>query len=57
MAKQPAGSGPSQRMLRVAEEVRHALSAVFTRGEIHDEALYDTRITVTEVRSSPTSST
>ncbi|RKK02605.1 30S ribosome-binding factor RbfA [Pseudoroseomonas wenyumeiae] len=53
MAKQPAGSGPSQRMLRVAEEVRHALSAVFTRGEIHDEALYDTRITVTEVRSSP----
>jgi ribosome-binding factor A len=53
MAKQPAGSGPSQRMLRVAEEVRHALSAVFARGEIHDEALYDTRITVTEVRASP----
>ncbi len=53
MAKQPAGSGPSQRMLRVAEEVRHALSAVFTRGEIHDEALFDTRITVTEVRASP----
>jgi ribosome-binding factor A len=53
MAKQPAGSGPSQRMLRVAEEVRHALSAVFARGEIHDEDLMDTRVTVTEVRASP----
>ncbi|MBC9209153.1 30S ribosome-binding factor RbfA [Roseomonas aerophila] len=53
MAKQPAGSGPTQRMLRVAEEVRHALSAVFTRGEMRDEDLLDTRVTVTEVRASP----
>jgi ribosome-binding factor A len=53
MAKQAAGSGPTQRMLRVAEEVRHALSAVFTRGEIRDEDLLDTRVTVTEVRASP----
>jgi ribosome-binding factor A len=40
-------------MLRVAEEVRHALSSVFTRGEIRDEDLLDIRITVTEVRASP----
>jgi ribosome-binding factor A len=53
MAKQQAAKGPSQRMLRVAEEVRHALSAIFARGEIRDDDLFDTRITVTEVRASP----
>ena len=29
-------SGPSQRQLRVGEELRHALSEVFARGELHD---------------------
>lgn len=53
MAKKPADTGPSQRMLRVAEEVRHALSAVLARGEIRDAELHDTRITITEVRASP----
>ncbi|MCS6891265.1 MAG: 30S ribosome-binding factor RbfA [Rhodovarius sp.] len=46
-------AGPSQRQLRVAEEVRHALAAVFTRAEFRDPALADQRITVTEVRASP----
>ncbi|WP_159351239.1 30S ribosome-binding factor RbfA [Roseomonas harenae] len=46
-------AAPSQRMLRVAEEVRHALSAVFTRGDLHDPELADARVTVTEVRASP----
>jgi len=46
-------TGPSQRMLRVGELVRHALSALFTRGEIDDEALVGVVVTVPEVRMSP----
>jgi ribosome-binding factor A len=45
--------GPSQRQLRVAEEVRHALSAVFVREEFRDPDLHDLHVTVTEVRASP----
>jgi len=45
-------TGPTQRMLRVGELVRHALSAVFTRGDIEDEALHGAVITVPEVRMS-----
>ena len=44
---------PSQRMLRVAEEVRHALSAVFAREEFRDPELHGVHVTVTEVRASP----
>ena len=51
-SKTPAGA-PSQRQLRVGEEVRHVLSAVFLRGEFRDPVLIGTRITVTEVRASP----
>jgi ribosome-binding factor A len=40
-------------MLRVAEEVRHALSAIFMREEFHEPALVKLHITVTEVRASP----
>lgn len=46
-------TGPSQRMLRVAEEVRHALSAVLARGDFRDPDLAGAHITVTEVRASP----
>ncbi|TPG48137.1 30S ribosome-binding factor RbfA [Roseomonas nepalensis] len=46
-------AAPSQRMLRVAEEVRHALSGVLARGDLRDPELADTRVTVTEVRASP----
>lgn len=45
--------GPSQRMLRVGELVRHALSTLFTRGEIEDELLKGVVITVPEVRMTP----
>jgi ribosome-binding factor A len=45
--------GPSQRQLRVAEEVRHALSAAFTREEFRDPDLQGLQVTVTEVRASP----
>lgn len=44
---------PSQRQLRVGEEIRHALSAILLRGDIRDPDLKDASITVTEVRVSP----
>jgi len=44
---------PTQRQLRVAEEIRHVLAGVFLRGEIRDPALTGILITVTEVRVSP----
>jgi ribosome-binding factor A len=46
-------AGPSQRQLRVAEEIRHVLAGVFTRRELHDPELAEANITVTEVRISP----
>jgi ribosome-binding factor A len=48
-----AAAGPSQRQLRVAEEIRHTLAAVFERGDFRDPELSEVRITVTEVRASP----
>ncbi|GBQ28349.1 ribosome-binding factor A [Gluconacetobacter sacchari DSM 12717] len=48
-----AASGPSQRQLRVGEEVRRVLADLFARTEFRDPDLADARITVTEVRLSP----
>lgn len=48
-----AGKGPSQRQLRVAEEIRHALAQIFERAELRDPVLTERPITVTEVRVSP----
>lgn len=45
--------GPSQRQLRVAEEVRRVLADLFARTEFRDPELLDVRVTVTEVRISP----
>ena len=45
--------GSSQRVLRVGENIRHALSDIFLRGEIRDPALEGVSVTVTEVRCSP----
>jgi len=53
MAKHVGAAAPSQRMLRVAEEIRHALSSVFARGEIRDPVLEPLHLTATEVRASP----
>jgi len=44
---------PSQRRLRVAEELRHALARLLHEGECRDLALDSASITVTEVRMSP----
>ncbi|PBB27223.1 MULTISPECIES: 30S ribosome-binding factor RbfA [unclassified Mesorhizobium] len=49
----PTTSSPSQRMLRVAEQVRHALSETLQRGEIIDPLIENTVVSVSEVRMSP----
>ena len=49
--KTPAG--PSQRQLRVGEEIRHLLAEVFLRTEFRDPALARARLTIAEVRTSP----
>jgi ribosome-binding factor A len=46
-------AAPSQRQLRVAEEIRHVLAGVFGRHEFRDPDLADAAVTVTEVRMSP----
>jgi ribosome-binding factor A len=46
-------AGPTQRQLRVAEEIRHVLAGVFARHEIRDPELAAEDITVTEVRIGP----
>jgi ribosome-binding factor A len=46
-------AGPSQRALRVGELIRHALSEMLTRGDVHDPVLEGHLITVPEVRMSP----
>ncbi|MDZ4841263.1 MAG: 30S ribosome-binding factor RbfA [Hyphomicrobium aestuarii] len=48
-----AAGAPSQRMLRVAEVIRHELSALLSRGDIHDDTLSGAVITIPEVRMSP----
>lgn len=44
---------PTQRQLRVGEEIRHQLSEVFMRGECHVPDIASASITVSEVRISP----
>lgn len=48
-----SSAAPSQRMLRVAELIRHRLAEMLTRGEIHDDVLAGHVVTVPEVRLSP----
>jgi ribosome-binding factor A len=46
--------GPSQRQLRVGEQIRHILAETMARGHFHFESLLDAgKITVSEVRISP----
>lgn len=46
------GKRPSQRQLRVAEEVRHTLVNIIQRGELQDPELVNISVTVSEVRIS-----
>jgi len=53
MARTSEAAGPSQRQLRVGEQVRHALSDVIARGEVRDDVIEGTVISISEVRMSP----
>ena len=44
---------PSQRQLRVGELVRHAVSEMLIRGDVHDGVLEGHLITIPEVRMTP----
>jgi ribosome-binding factor A len=45
--------GPSQRQLRVGEQMRHLIAEILQRGELHDPALEGAGLIVSEVRVSP----
>lgn len=51
--KTTPAKAPSQRMLRIGELIRHKLSELLSRGEIHDDVLSSHVITIPEVRLSP----
>ena len=53
MVQKTSAGAPSQRQLRVGELVRHALSDILARREVHDPDLDGLVITVPEVRMSP----
>ena len=54
MAKPASQAGDaSVRTLRVGEQVRHSLSEILQRGDVHDETLVKHMVSVTEVRMSP----
>ena len=45
--------GRSVRLLRVGEQMRHVLSDILARGDVHDETLASHLVSVTEVRMTP----
>ncbi|MCY0093104.1 30S ribosome-binding factor RbfA [Hoeflea ulvae] len=49
----PSSSAPSQRMLRVGEQVRVAITQVLQRGDVRDPLIESSVISVSEVRMSP----
>ena len=46
-------SAPNQRMLRIAEQVRAAITQVLQRGDVRDPVIEKTLIAISEVRMSP----
>ena len=53
MRRNETAEGRSVRLLRVGEQVRHALSEILMRGDVHDATLASHSVSVTEVRMSP----
>lgn len=53
MRKVETPEGRSVRLLRVGEQVRHILSEILARGDVHDDTLQSHLVSVTEVRMSP----
>lgn len=53
MRQNESPEGRSVRLLRVGEQVRHALSDILIRGDVHDDVLASHSVSITEVRMSP----
>ena len=53
MRKDEAAPEKSVRVLRVGEQVRHVLSEILARGDVHDDVLAKHVVSITEVRMSP----
>ena len=53
MRRNETPESKSVRLLRVGEQVRHAVSDILMRGDVHDELLAKHMVSVTEVRMSP----
>ena len=53
--KRNTTNDPSQRMLRVGEQIKHVIAEVLLRGHFHESVLVEhaSGVTVTEVRVSP----
>ncbi len=49
----PKSGAPSHRLERVGEQIRHALSEIFARGEVSDPVLNRKLVTIAGVRMSP----
>ena len=53
MRRTESTEGRSVRLLRIGEQVRHVLSELLQRGDVHDHVLQSHLVSVTEVRMSP----
>jgi len=53
MRRTETPEGRSVRLLRVGEQVRHVLSELLQRGDVHDDVLQTHLVSITEVRMSP----
>lgn len=54
MKSHNSAKGPSQRMLRVGEQIKQIIAETMTRGHFHQEVLINAgHITVSEVRVTP----
>lgn len=53
MAQQITPEQHSVRLLKVGEQVRHVISEILTRQQVHDDTLSARTVSVTEVRMTP----
>src|SRR4030095_12663062 len=53
MRRQETPEVRSVRLLRIGEQVRHVLSELLQRGDVHDAVLQSHLVSITEVRMSP----
>jgi ribosome-binding factor A len=52
MSRERSSAAPSQRQLRVGEQIRHLLAEHLMRGDLHNRHLQTVSITISEVRMS-----